>query len=389
MSAGLTTQSPGLRVPPFTTFVIKVYERCNLNCSYCYMYNLADHTYQGKPARMSKMVHDRLFQRLGEHATAHGIDPIVVVIHGGEPLLAGIDYMDGWLTALRRAMDGIAEVRIRLQTNALLIDSDWVELFFHHGIRVGVSLDGPQRYNDRFRLDIRGAGSYARALAGLEHLLDHEHGEHVFGAVLSVADPAIPAREMWDFWRDLGVRRFDFNLPHCTHDNPPWFSIASLSQWLIELFDLWWDLDDPSYEIRFFRNVVSLIMGAPFSTDYLGGRPGGIAVVDTDGAIQGADALRACEDGLVELGLAVASNSFDDALGHPIVQLANHSSAQLSVKCQECLVRDVCGGGYLPHRFSKRHRFDNPSVYCDSLYATISHARERIVAALGPVWKDT
>jgi uncharacterized protein len=29
----------------------------------------------------------------------------------------------------------------------------------------------------------------------------------------------------------------------------------------------------------------------------------------------------------------------------------------------------VCGGGYLPHRFSQSNGYDNPSVYCDDLYA--------------------
>jgi uncharacterized protein len=29
----------------------------------------------------------------------------------------------------------------------------------------------------------------------------------------------------------------------------------------------------------------------------------------------------------------------------------------------------ACGGGYLPHRFSRDNGYDNPSVYCDDLYA--------------------
>ena len=33
----------------------------------------------------------------------------------------------------------------------------------------------------------------------------------------------------------------------------------------------------------------------------------------------------------------------------------------------------ACGGGYLPHRFSKENGYNNPSVYCDDLYATYEH----------------
>jgi len=34
---------------------------------------------------------------------------------------------------------------------------------------------------------------------------------------------------------------------------------------------------------------------------------------------------------------------------------------------------NACGGGYLPHRFSKENGYDNPSVYCDDLYAIYEH----------------
>jgi uncharacterized protein len=30
---------------------------------------------------------------------------------------------------------------------------------------------------------------------------------------------------------------------------------------------------------------------------------------------------------------------------------------------------NACGGGYLPHRFSKKNGYDNPSVYCSDLYS--------------------
>lgn len=37
-----------------------------------------------------------------------------------------------------------------------------------------------------------------------------------------------------------------------------------------------------------------------------------------------------------------------------------------------------CGGGYLPHRYSKENGYSNPSVYCDDLYATFEHMQGAI-----------
>jgi uncharacterized protein len=39
---------------------------------------------------------------------------------------------------------------------------------------------------------------------------------------------------------------------------------------------------------------------------------------------------------------------------------------------------NACGGGYLPHRFSTANGYDNPSVYCDDLYATFEHIQSAL-----------
>jgi uncharacterized protein len=116
--------------------------------------------------------------------------------------------------------------------------------------------------------------------------------------------------------------------------------------------------------------------------DYLGGKPTGMAVVESDGAITGYDSLRACEEGLIELGLTVQKNNFESARMHPIYRLCNHPGAFLSPTCARCRVRDVCGGGFITHRYSRARGFANPSVYCDSLMAIVSHIESRVATEL-------
>src|SRR6266576_787459 len=50
-------------------------------------------------------------------------------------------------------------------------------------------------------------------------------------------------------------------------------------------------------------------------------------------------------------------------------QTARDASINLCEKCRQCKFMDACGGGYLPHRFSRNNGYDNPSVYCDDLYS--------------------
>ena len=47
-------------------------------------------------------------------------------------------------------------------------------------------------------------------------------------------------------------------------------------------------------------------------------------------------------------------------------------------------MKEICAGGYLPHRFSRARRFDNPSVYCDDLKALIGTIQRWTVGQLPP-----
>ena len=48
---------------------------------------------------MSDEVMWRTAQRIAEHATLHGLHTVQVVLHGGEPLLAGADRMRRIITS--------------------------------------------------------------------------------------------------------------------------------------------------------------------------------------------------------------------------------------------------------------------------------------------------
>jgi hypothetical protein len=38
-----------------------------------------------------------------------------------------------------------------------------------------------------------------------------------------------------------------------------------------------------------------------------------------------------------------------------------------------CALHDICGGGYLPHRYGAGREFQNPSIHCKDLWRLITH----------------
>jgi uncharacterized protein len=370
---------------PITTYVVKVVSRCNLNCDYCYMYNLADQTYVSQPAVMREEVTAAMSRRIVLHAMRHGIPGVHVILHGGEPLLLGKQRFRAWVEEVRSALEegGIAS-RFNMQSNGVLIDDAWIDLLAELSVSVGLSIDGPKRFHDRHRVDHQGRGSFDDVVAAIRRLQAHPKGLPIFANVLAVIDTDIPPREMFDLWQFLDVPGLELNLPHANFEHPPTAGSMSYGDWMIDFFDLWFDQNRPDRHVRYFENILRLLFGHSLSTDNIGGKPVGAIIIETDGGIEPTDAFKCCEDGLTKLGINVLRSEIDDAYRFSIVKALHGGVSALSGTCNACDLRDVCGGGYMPHRFSRDRRFDNPSVYCADLQKLIRHIRRRVIESLPP-----
>lgn len=117
-------------------------------------------------------------------------------------------------------------------------------------------------------------------------------------------------------------------------------------------------------------------------TDAFGNPTLSYLVIDTDGGIEGNDVLKICAPGLPMTGLSVFRNGFDDLThDHGIVGQMVHGGIPLCKTCQACPEVAICGGGYLPHRWSVERGFDNPSVWCEDIKEVISSLRADCDAA--------
>lgn len=101
----------------FTEFILKIFSRCNLNCDYCYVYNMADTTWRERSVIMSPATLKRFAQVLGAHARKHELKQVVVTLHGGEPLLATPAYLRFLSTEIRAALPSYTQLKLQAQSN--------------------------------------------------------------------------------------------------------------------------------------------------------------------------------------------------------------------------------------------------------------------------------
>lgn len=360
---------------PFRTFILKVANRCNIDCDYCYVFNSKDQAWRALPPRMSVDVARAAAARIAEHVTRYGLRTVHVVLHGGEPLLAGPRHLADLLRALQEGIPPGTEIRFELQTNGTLISEAWLDLFEQFTVTVGVSLDGPPAANDRHRLTHASRSSAAAAVRGVELLRSRRN---LFAGLLAVVDLANDPVEVHDYLASFEPPVIDFGLPHGTHDEPPHRNDPASPEyglWMSSVYDAWLARPQYRHSIRLLEDIVALSSGARGAVDTLGLAPSGCVVIESDGTIEGVDTLRSVEEGASWLGLDVFIESFDQAIRHPKLLHRQRGKAALADECQKCSLVDVCGGGYHPHRFSAARGYQNPSVYCADLEHLIRHVQ--------------
>ncbi|MEV6105027.1 FxsB family cyclophane-forming radical SAM/SPASM peptide maturase [Streptomyces sp. NPDC051940] len=367
----------GERPLPFREFVIKVHSRCNLACTYCYVYEGADQLWRSQPHTMAPGTVRQLCRRIAEHAERHRLPSLRVILHGGEPLLAGTALLRDLTLTLRRLLPDRTRAEVVIQTNGLLVDDDVLRLCHEADIRIAVSLDGPPRVHDRGRRDPAGRGSHARVSAALRRLGGPEHRD-VWAGILCTVDVTADPLEVYEHLLAYEPEAIRLLLPLGNWTNRPPQRTDDpahipYGRWLAAVFDRWYHSPGPPVRIAFFESVLDLLLGGVSRTETIGGAPSQLAVVDTDGSLTLSDQLKSAFEGADRSGYDIHRHPFDALLDHPGLVARQSAARGLAAACSTCPVGAVCGGGHYPHRYRAENGFLNPSVYCPDLMALIRH----------------
>jgi uncharacterized protein len=363
----------GHKPVPFQQFILKVHSRCNLSCSYCYVYEMADETWRNQPRRMSPAISNKTVERIAEHVKQHNLSAVDVILHGGEPLLAGPE----WLTTLADSLYATvpARVNISVQTNGTLLRPAMLGTLKDLGIRVGVSLDGDADATGRHRRYRNGRNSFDDVADGL-HLLDSAEFREIYGGILCTVDVHNDPETTYQALLNFNPPTLDLLLPHANWSCPP--PDTGYAAWLITIFERWYSAPEQETRIRVFAELIQLVLGGPGAVEGLGLQPATLIVVETDGSIRQLDSLSSAYPGAADTGRHVLTNPFDAVLDYPTTIARQIGSAALSPECQRCSVMGICGGGLYPHRYRSGEGFRNPSVYCDDLLRLITHVAGRV-----------
>ena len=149
------------------------------------MYEMADQSWHSRPKQMSATIAEQTASRIGEHVRRHAVSDIELVLHGGEPLLAGPDLIAHLVAAVRDAVGDRVTTHTSVQTNGIGLDDGYLALFDQLGIHIGVARY--TRAQDRHRRFAGERGSHVAVNAELQRLTEERY-RHLFNELLCVID---------------------------------------------------------------------------------------------------------------------------------------------------------------------------------------------------------
>lgn len=364
------------------TVLVKVASRCNINCSYCYVYNMGDTGWKDLPRQISYETIDAVTNTLSELAEKQN-RPFAVVLHGGEPLLLGYTKLEYLIYSLRDALPD--ECSISLQTNGILISQKILDLCSDTRTTISISIDGPKAIHDKNRVGHTGKGTYDEVLKGLNLLRAHRDAKFLFTGLLAVVDIDSNPVEIYNFFKSLAPPSVDFIYRDGNHSRLPFgkdsLQSTEYGQWIAKLLDVYLT-DKQPIKIRILDDLIKLMLGGKGTKDGVGLTNYGVLIVDTDGTITKNDTLKSSFDRADKFssGWSVHTHKLGEVLASEEFAEYHESQRPSSKVCLACPELNICGGGMALHRWRDDNGYDNPSVYCADQKYLINHIRKHLSA---------
>jgi uncharacterized protein len=321
---------------------------CNLDCSYCYYHGK---TWLSDDGKQDRMDYDLLELYIRQHIEASTEPVISFSWHGGEPLLAGLDFyrtaialQKKWKPAGRTIVNGI-------QTNGTLLDESWARFFAEENFGLGISMDGPEDLHDLYRKNMDGKGSFHKVLHGYDLALLHGIDPEIL-CVLN-ADNVKHPLPVYRYFKKLGARTMTF-LPLVEQRISENGLVSSRSvqpeefgTFLFKVFDEWIEEDIGKVKIQVFEEALRSAFNQEHTLCIFKPVCGGVPVVEHNGDFYSCDHY---VDDSHRIG-NIREVSLKELLGNARQKTFGLSKLSLPQFCLDCEVHNMCNGECPKNRF--------------------------------------
>lgn len=298
--------------------------------------------------------------------------PTRLIWHGGEPMLAGINFYD---EICQYIVDHYPQHNVEhyIQTNGLLLNEEWVDFFLARDFKVGVSMDGDQPIHDACRKDINGRGSFEKVF----HNVKNARQRGLIVGFLSVITQYSLGHEE-EIFRFFYENRFDFAFHPITSLTPEMdknlaITPQEFADVTIKLFNLGFTQPYPKVTnvSPTMHYAMAVIMGCPSgfcvmakscAEEYIS--------VEPDGQVQVCDRF----SGNSELSFGnISTSPLSEILKSPIRQDMLERWERVKEKCGNCEWANICFAGCLHEAYTHSGTIFSKDPNCQAYKQIFSH----------------
>lgn len=258
---------------------------CNLKCDYCFYYTKNQNN-------KTVMTEDILEKFIAEYLDLFEGD-LKFTWHGGEPLLAGIEFFNKIIEFQRKYSNDKHRILNTLQTNGTLVNEEWARFFKKHDFRIGISLDGTEVYHNKFRKNNKNSGSFKQAIRGVEILKKHNVPLGILH-VLTHSSVPYTSKNLDLFFKKLKIKTIGsiiYSIAGNALMKGEKIENKELMSFYQTLIDFWLNEDSPNLKSREIENFISGVIGKQATLCEFGGTCTGFFCLDYDGKIYPCDKL--------------------------------------------------------------------------------------------------
>lgn len=359
----------------FALMIKPVGSACNLNCQYCYYIEKAK-LYDNNEPVMSKTLLEKI---IIQHIEANDRQEMSFVWHGGEPLLAGIDFYRRACNLQKKHANG-KTIYNSLQTNGLLINEEWCDFFNNNNYLLGISIDGPEDIHNCYRTNKAGHPNFRKLLKNIELL----NRKQVAYNTLSVVSKQSEGRgvETYNFLKSIGSRfmqfmpAYDIITNNSTETLAPWsVNPIKYGEFLNDIFDLWVTQDVGKYYVTLFDAILAGWCNIAPGTCIFSDNCGDSLTVEHNGDVYSCDHF---VSGKYFLDNISNKSLRDIYMSNKHFDFILNKRYSLPRECLSCDYYKLCIGECPKHRFgfdSGKVVRDTKNALCEGLKLFFAHTK--------------
>lgn len=310
---------------------------CNMQCNYCFYKDVSKY-HEIKDILMDEATIKEIIIKLFDAIEVNGI--INIAFQGGEPLLRGIDFYYYVMELINKYNTKNIKVNLVLQTNGILINEKWCELFKKYQFLIGISLDGIKKTHDCHRLKDN-QGTYDLVINKIKLLQSYQIP---FNVLCVITDELCKyTKEVYNFFKKMQIEYVQFIpcLPFL-NTNQGALSPKNLAKFYLDYYKLWeQDLFKSHYQsVGLFDNLLMMLNKQEGLTCGMNGKCHNQLVIEANGDVYPCDFYAISDYFLAN----IYQTNFNDLVNHPNLNKFIKANNLDNHICNNCTYQSLCKG---------------------------------------------